>query len=137
MTEAARRVGLDEGQIVAAATVASTDPLVIVDEAGMLDQDTARAQLPAVGRGGVLDMAAQICGRTYDMTELHRFRDAEYAALTLRMRDRANPGAVFDQLAGLARVTLHSHDEHAREHITARSATAKPSRSRRTTGRRR
>ena len=52
---------------------------MIVDEAGMLDQDTAhallaitaevgatvalvgdRAQLPAVGRGGVLDMAAQI-----------------------------------------------------------------------------
>lgn len=50
---------------------------MIVDEAGMLDQDTAhalltitqeagatvalvgdRAQLPAVGRGGVLDMAA-------------------------------------------------------------------------------
>src|SRR5699024_1657668 len=65
---------------------------VIVDEAGMLDQDTAhalltvtaeagatvalvgdRAQLPAVGRGGVLDMAAQIRGRTYDMTELPRF----------------------------------------------------------------
>jgi ATP-dependent exoDNAse (exonuclease V) alpha subunit len=68
---------------------------VIVDEAGMLDQDTAhalltvtaeagatvalvgdRAQLPAVGRGGVLDMATQIRGRTYDMTELHRFTDA-------------------------------------------------------------
>ena len=30
-----------------------------------------RAQLPAVGRGGVLEMAAQIRGRTYDMTELH------------------------------------------------------------------
>ena len=75
---------------------------VIVDEAGMLDQDTARAlltvtaeagatvalvgdraQFPAVGRGGVLDMAAQIRGRTYDMTELHRFSDAEFAALTL------------------------------------------------------
>jgi ATP-dependent exoDNAse (exonuclease V) alpha subunit len=84
---------------------------VIVDEAGMLDQDTAhalltvtaeagatvalvgdRAQLPAVGRGGVLDMAAQISGRTYDMTELHRFTDPEYAALTLAMRDRENPG---------------------------------------------
>ena len=73
----------------------------------MLDQDTAhalltvtaeagatvalvgdRAQLPAVGRGGVLDMAAQIRGRTYDMTELHRFTDPDYAALTLAMRDR-------------------------------------------------
>ncbi len=109
---------------------------VIVDEAGMLDQDTAhallavtaeagatvalvgdRAQLPAVGRGGVLDMAAQIRGRTYDMTELHRFRDAEYAALTLRMRDRESPGEVFDRLAALGLVTLHADDEQAQQHI--------------------
>lgn len=110
---------------------------VIVDEAGMLDQDTARAlltvtaeagatialvgdraQLPAVGRGGVLDMAVQIRGRTYDMTELHRFSDADYAALTLRMRDRENPGEVFDRLAALGLATLHVDDEHVREHIT-------------------
>ncbi|WP_240423024.1 AAA family ATPase [Leucobacter sp. wl10] len=83
---------------------------VIVDEAGILDQDTAhallavtaeegatvalvgdRTQLPAVGRGGVLDMAAQIRGRTYDMTEFHRFTDPEYAALTLAMRDGSTP----------------------------------------------
>lgn len=50
-----------------------------------------RAQLPAVGRGGVLDMAAQIRSRTHDMTELHRFNDPNYAALTLDMRDRENP----------------------------------------------
>ncbi|WP_175986199.1 MobF family relaxase [Microbacterium tenebrionis] len=110
---------------------------VIMDEAGMLDQDTARAlltitaeagatvalvgdraQLPAVGRGGVLDMAAQIRGRTYDMSELHRFADAEYASLTLAMRDRANPGAVFDRLAAMNLVILHTDDERAREHIT-------------------
>lgn len=110
---------------------------VIVDEAGMLDQDTAhallavtaeagatvafvgdRAQLPAVGRGGVLDMAAQIRRRTYDMTELHRFTDAEYAALTLAMRDRSSPGAVFDQLTAMGLVTLHADDDHAQEHIT-------------------
>lgn len=110
---------------------------VIVDEAGMLDQDTAhalltvtaearatvafvgdRAQLPAVGRGGVLDMTAQIRGRTYDMTELHRFTSPDYAALTLAMRDRQNPGAVFDQLATMGLVTLHADDEHAQEHIT-------------------
>ena len=111
---------------------------VIVDEAGMLDQDTAqalltvaaeagatvalvgdRAQLPAVGRGGVLDMAAQIRGRTYDMTELHRFTSPDYAALTLAMRDRQNPGAVFDQLATMGLVALHADDDHAQEHITA------------------
>lgn len=111
---------------------------VIVDEAGMLDQDTAhalltvtaeagatvalvgdRAQLPAVGRGGVLDMAAQIRGRAYDMTELHRFRDAEYAALTLRMRDREGPGEVFDRLAALGLVSLYADDEQGRERIAA------------------
>ena len=83
---------------------------VIVDEAGMLDQDTAhalltitqeegatvaligdRAQLPAVGRGGVLDMAEQIRGRTYDMTELHRFTDPDYAALTLSLIHISEP----------------------------------------------
>ncbi|MCT2974806.1 TrwC relaxase [Propionibacterium freudenreichii] len=111
---------------------------VIVDEAGMLDQDTAhalltitqeagatvalvgdRAQLPAVGRGGVLDMAAQIRGRTYDMTELHRFTDADYAALTLAMRDRENPGEVFDRLASTNLIILHADEDAAREHITA------------------
>ena len=111
---------------------------VIVDEAGMLDQDTAhalltvtaeagatvalvgdRAQLPAVGRGGVLDMAAHVRGRTYDMSELHRFTDPEYAALTLAMRDRENPGQVFDRLTAMNLVALHADDEQAREHITA------------------
>lgn len=110
---------------------------VIVDEAGMLDQDTAhalftvtqeagarvalvgdRAQLPAVGRGGVLDMAAQIRGRTYDMSELHRFTDPDYATLTLAMRDRESPGDVFDRLAAMRLVTLHTDDDAAREHIT-------------------
>src|SRR5699024_10804950 len=110
---------------------------VIVVEAGMLDQDTGRAlltvtaeagatvafvrdraQVPAVGRGGVLDMAAQIRGRTYDMSELHRFTDAEYAALTLAMRDRENPVEVFDRLAAMHLVTLHADDDAAHEHIT-------------------
>lgn len=109
---------------------------VIVDEAGMLDQDTTRAlltvtaeagatvalvgdraQLPAVGRGGVLDMAVQAWGRSYDMTELHRFTDPEYAALTLTMRDRENPGAVFDQLTAMGLVTLHDSEDNARMRI--------------------
>ncbi|MGO0605309.1 MobF family relaxase [Brevibacterium linens] len=109
---------------------------VIVDEAGMLDQDTAlalltivresrasvalvgdRAQLPAVGRGGVLDMAAHIRGATVDMSELHRFDDEHYAALTLRMRDGKNPAAIFDQLHSLGLVRLHADDDALREHI--------------------
>ncbi|WP_454119560.1 MobF family relaxase [Microbacterium lacticum] len=118
--------------------VLSRGERVIVDEAGMLDQDTAhalltvtaeagatvalvgdRAQLPAVGRGGVLDMATQIRGRTYDMTELHRFADAKYAALTLTMRDRENPGDVFDRLTAMGLITLHTDEEQACTHITA------------------
>ena len=118
--------------------VLTADDRVVVDEAGMLDQDTAhalltiiteagatvalvgdRAQLPAVGRGGVLDMAAQIRGRTYDMSELHRFTDPDYAALTLRMRDRENPADVFDRLAAMHLVILHADEDAAREHITA------------------
>lgn len=98
---------------------------VIVDEAGMLDQDTAialltvtaeagatvaligdRAQLAAVGRGGVLDMA-----------EVHRFTDPAYAEVTLRMRDGRDPGAVFDQLAALDLIRLHDSGDDARQHI--------------------
>lgn len=113
---------------------------VIVDEAGMLDQDTAhalltitqeagatmslvgdRAQLPAVGRGGVLDMAVQARGCSYDMTELHRFTDPAYAAITLTMRDRENPGEVFDQLATMGLVTLHDSEDDARDKITAQA----------------
>ena len=112
---------------------------VIVDEAGMLDQDTAialltvtaeagatvalvgdRAQLAAVGRGGVLDMAAQIRGRTFDMAEVHRFTDRAYAEVTVRMRDGRDPGTVFDRLTALGLVRLHQSDEDVREHIAGR-----------------
>jgi exodeoxyribonuclease V alpha subunit len=89
-----------------AAALAAGD-LLLVDEAGMLDQDTARAlltiadetgarvalvgdrhQLPAVGRGGVLDLAAgwaapQGC-LTLDV--VHRFSDPQYAQISLAMR---------------------------------------------------
>lgn len=117
--------------------VLSRGERVIVDEAGMIDQDTAhalltvtqeagaivaligdRAQLPAVGRGGVLDMALQAREHSYDMTELHRFTDPEYAALTLAMRDRTNPGAVFDQLVTMGLVALYESEDEARAQVT-------------------
>lgn len=111
---------------------------VVVDEAGMLDQDTAlalftvtaeagatvalvgdRAQLPAVGRGGVLEMAAHIRGRTFDMTEVHRFTDPEYAEVTVQMRERRNPGAIFDHLRDLGLITLHKDVEELHGHLVA------------------
>jgi exodeoxyribonuclease V alpha subunit len=93
--------------------------LLLVDEAGMLDQDTARAlltiadeagarvalvgdrhQLPAVGRGGVLDHALAWSHPTAVVTlaKVHRFTDPDYAALSLRMRTGNDPAAVFDAL---------------------------------------
>lgn len=109
---------------------------VIVDEAGMLDQDTAialftiaaeaqatvalvgdRAQLAAVGRGGVLDIAADICGPTFDMDQVHRFTDPAYADLTLQMRDGGNPGEVFDQLAAFGLIQLHDDEQEVRARI--------------------
>jgi exodeoxyribonuclease V alpha subunit len=81
--------------------------LLLVDEAGMLDQDTANAlltvadeigarvalvgdrhQLPAVGRGGVLDLAARWVppGAHVDLDVAHRFSDPEYAAISLALR---------------------------------------------------
>lgn len=110
---------------------------VVVDEAGMLDQNTAialltitaeagatvalvgdRAQLAAVGRGGVLDIAAQIRGTTYDMTGLHRFARTGYAALTLQLRDGDN-AAAFDQLQTMGLVHLHDSEESMHEQIAA------------------
>ncbi len=81
--------------------------LLLVDEAAMLDQDTARAlltvademgarvalvgdrhQLPAVGRGGVLDLAARWTPPQahVDLDVAHRFADPEYAAISLALR---------------------------------------------------
>jgi exodeoxyribonuclease V alpha subunit len=81
--------------------------LLLVDEAGMLDQDTARAlltvademgvrvalvgdrhQLPAVGRGGVLDLASRWVhpDAHVDLDVAHRFADPEYAAISLALR---------------------------------------------------
>jgi exodeoxyribonuclease V alpha subunit len=75
----------------------------------MLDQDTARAlfaiadrahatiallgdrhQLPAVGRGGVLDLAARWVRPEahLELESVHRFGDPAYADLSLLMRGR-------------------------------------------------
>lgn len=109
---------------------------VVVDEAGMLDQDTAlallriadeagatvalvgdRAQLPAVGRGGVLDMAAELSERTFDMTTVHRFTDPDYADLTVRMRGGENPALLFEQLRALGLIQLHASTDAVQEAI--------------------
>jgi len=110
---------------------------LVIDEAGMLDQDLAhavmtvaderraslalvgdRAQLPAVGRGGVLDMAVAAHPRPLDLSELYRFRENGYADLTLQMRDRQSPGALFDDLEARGNIIVHGSPEEAWAAIT-------------------
>ncbi len=127
--------------------------LLLVDEAGMLDQDTARAlltvadecqvrvallgdrhQLSAVGRGGVLDLAADAVDPAAHLTldAVHRFTrtdagqlvpDTGYADLTLAMRTGEDPGAVFDALHARGQIRLHP-DVAARQHALAATAAA-------------
>lgn len=105
--------------------------LLLVDEAGMVDQDTAlalltlayeagariafvgdRHQLPAVGRGGVLDHAVAWAHPTAVVTlnEVHRFADPEYASLSLRMREGRDAEDVFDRLVERAQIVVHASD---------------------------
>jgi exodeoxyribonuclease V alpha subunit len=105
--------------------------LLLIDEAGMLDQDTARAlltiadetgarialvgdrhQLPAVGRGGVLDHALAWAHPTAIVTleKVHRFTDPAYAELSLRMRNGDDPGALFDTLHSRGQVAIHASE---------------------------
>jgi exodeoxyribonuclease V alpha subunit len=105
--------------------------LLLVDGAGMLDQDTARAlltiadetgarvalvgdrhQLPSVGRGGVLDHAVAWAHPTAVVTleKVHRFTDPDYAALTLWMRNGDDPGSVFEELHRRGEVVIHVSD---------------------------
>lgn len=102
--------------------------VLLVDEAGMLDQDLAlalltiadehrarvvlvgdRHQLPAVGRGGVLDHAARWAPPTdvLELSAVHRFADETYGALSLRMRTGGDPGEVFDELAARGSIVVH------------------------------
>jgi exodeoxyribonuclease V alpha subunit len=104
------------------------EDLLLVDEAGMLDQDTAcalltiadeagarvalvgdRHQLPAVGRGGVLDHALAWAHPTAVVTleKVHRFTDPDYAALSLRMRSGDDSAAVFDALHRRGSLVIH------------------------------
>ena len=105
--------------------------VLLVDEAGMLDQDTARAlfaiadrahatvallgdrhQLPAVGRGGVLDLAARWVrpAAHHELESIHRFSDPAYADLSLFMRSGERSGEVFDELLERGQIVLHASE---------------------------
>jgi exodeoxyribonuclease V alpha subunit len=139
--------------------------LLLCDEAGMLDQDTARAlltladecgarvalvgdrhQLCAVGRGGLLDLAARWSdpGAQVSLEEVHRFirtianpdgtlttvADEQYAQLSLAMRAGQRPEGLFDALAGRGEIVVHASEterlaalaDHAAQDSAAGSA---------------
>ncbi len=150
----------------AAAAQLRRGDLLLVDEAGMLDQDTARAllsiadehgtrlallgdryQLPAVGRGGVLDLAARHVhpGAHLTLDTVHRFLrvevtadgrqvsgpDVEYAALSLAMRTGDDPAALFDALVGRGQIQIH---DRASDRLAALADSAAEAASASTTG---
>ncbi|MDP9115760.1 MAG: AAA family ATPase, partial [Actinomycetota bacterium] len=140
--------------------------LVVIDEAGMLEQDTARAllviadeahvrvamlgdphQLTAVGRGGVLQIAARWTDTLVTLDVIHRFMhtidggsdagigagsgveagrvvpDVEYAQLSLAMRAGHDPGAVFDALLASGHVQIHGSEDTRQAVIAERAVT--------------
>lgn len=117
--------------------------LLLVDEAAMLDQDTARAlltiadeadariafvgdrhQLPAVGRGGVLDHAVRwTTNDTHvELSAVHRFTDPDYADMTLLMRTGQHPEQVFDTLLERGNIVIHPTDVERLATVTALAA---------------
>lgn len=115
----------------AAAARLDRGDLLVVDEAGMLDQDTAlvlltiadeagarvalvgdRHQLPAVGRGGLLDHAVAWAHPTavVALEKVHRFADPDYAALSLKMRTGVDPETVFEALHRRGQIAVHASD---------------------------
>ncbi len=105
--------------------------VLLVDEAGMLDQDVMRAlltvaddsgarvalvgdrhQLPAVGRGGAFDLAIRWAPdqTRVELDTVHRFVDHVYADLTLQMRAGERSGDVFDTLLVRGEIVVHATD---------------------------
>ncbi len=87
-----------------------------------------RAQLPAVGRGGVLDIAAALTtghgGTIYALDSIHRFTDPAYAHLTLHLRAGRDPAHLFDQLHALGLIHLHHSTDDAHQDIAAATTQA-------------
>jgi ATP-dependent exoDNAse (exonuclease V) alpha subunit len=119
--------------------------LLVVDEAGMVDQDTARAllrladetqalvmlvgdrhQLPAVGRGGVLDLTIRYApDRVQQLDGVRRFKDPRYAELSVRMRTGTAPGEVFDELLAHGEIVIHGSDVERTRRLAAEASVGK------------
>ena len=105
---------------------------VVVDEAGMVDLHTANAlamiadetgagiamvgdhlQARPVGHSGAMASMTRRATAVVELTAVHRFRDADYAALTLRMREPASKDAALAVAAELDdRGLIHRVSDH-------------------------
>jgi len=106
---------------------------LVVDESGMLDQEATRAlleladryaagvaligdraQLSAVGRGGVMDMATRVATHAVTLDEVHRFGDdTDYADLSKLLRNRDRLPEVFDRLVDRGKLRIHHTSDEA------------------------
>jgi len=81
-----------------------------------------RHQLPAVGRGGVLDLAIRYApDRVVELDRVRRFADPAYADLSLRMRRGEKPGEVFDELVRRGEVVVHASDVERQQKLAVRA----------------
>lgn len=112
---------------------------IVVDEAGMVDLQTANAlvelaieqgvglafvgdthQALPVGHAGAMDSAIRHANAAVELDTVHRFRDPAYAALTLRLRDaggREHALSVAAELVELGHVARVDHQDAARERM--------------------
>lgn len=112
---------------------------IVVDEAGMVDLQTANvlAQLASdtgagivmigdhlqalpVGHSGAMATMQRRSGAVVELTAVHRFRDPEYAALTLRLRepaDHADAVALACELMVRGNVEVVTGEHEARERM--------------------
>ncbi|MBW9111956.1 AAA family ATPase [Microbacterium trichothecenolyticum] len=105
---------------------------IVVDEAGMIDLHTANAlaavaadtgagiamvgdhlQARPVGHSGAMAALTRRATAAVELTAVHRFRDPDYAALTLRMREPASKEAALAVAAELdSKGLIHRVSDH-------------------------
>lgn len=112
---------------------------IVVDEAGMVELQTANVlvelaieqgvglafvgdthQALPVGHAGAMGSAIRHANAAVELDTVHRFRDPDYAALTLRLRDagdRERALAVAGELAERGHVDRVDHHDAARERM--------------------
>ncbi|WP_308291741.1 AAA family ATPase [Microbacterium jejuense] len=112
---------------------------IVVDEAGMVDLQTANVlvelaieqgvglafvgdthQALPVGHAGAMGCAIRHANAAVELDTVHRFRDPDYAALTLRLRDagdRERALVVAGELAERGHVARVDHHDAARERM--------------------